>query len=46
MALLEKEFTTAIEAFASNWQMSFNGVGRYDKGDWEDVRVLERVCLS
>jgi hypothetical protein len=45
MALLEREFTTATEAFASIWQNTFNNVDKNDNGDWDDVRVLERVCF-
>jgi hypothetical protein len=41
MALLETEFAGAIEQFASRSQKSF---GEHEHGDWEDVRVLERVC--
>jgi hypothetical protein len=45
MALLEKDFTVAIEAFGSKWQNTFNNVDKDNNGDWDDVRVLERVCL-
>jgi hypothetical protein len=45
MALLEKEFTTAIEAFASDWQNTLNNVDKHDNGNWDDVKVLERVCF-
>jgi hypothetical protein len=44
MALHEKEFAVAIEAFALNWQNTFNNSDKDDNGDWDDVRVLERVC--
>ena len=44
MALLETEFTGAIEDFATQWQKSFGEGDEHDHGDWEDVRVLERVC--
>ena len=45
MALLETEFTSAIEEFAAQWQKSLgeNDDG-HDYSDWEDVRLLERVC--
>jgi len=47
MALLETDFAGAIEEFAAQWQKSFgeNDHG-HDHGDWEDVRVLERVCWN
>ena len=44
MALLETEFAGAIEEFAAQWQKSFGENDNYDHGDWEDVRVFERVC--
>jgi hypothetical protein len=45
MALPETDFADAIEHFAAQWQNSLgeNDDGP-DHGDWEDVRVLERVC--
>lgn len=42
MAMLETDFTNAIEAFASTWQLHRSAGGRVER-EWEDVRVLERV---
>lgn len=45
MALLETEFVGAIEEFAAQWQRSLgDDDDGNEHGDWEDVRVLERVC--
>lgn len=43
MALLETEFGDAIEGFASHWQKAFDENAEHGNGDWDDVRVLERV---
>lgn len=45
MALLETDFEKAIKDFASNWQSSLEHVGKSGNGEWDDVRVLERVCF-
>lgn len=45
MALLETGFTKAIEEFASTWQNSSNDTDKLGDGEWDDVRVLERVCF-
>lgn len=45
MALLETEFVGAIEEFAAQWQKSLgDDDDGNEHGDWEDARVLERVC--
>jgi hypothetical protein len=44
MALLETQFVGAIEEFAAQWQKSLGGGDEHEHGDWEDVKVLERVC--
>ena len=41
MALLETDFAGATEAFAAQWQKYCD---ENERRDWEDVRVLERVC--
>lgn len=46
MALHETAFANAIEDFAAKWQDSFNEGDRRENADWDDVRVLERVCFS
>ena len=44
MALRETEFVSAIEGLSAQWQKAFTGGdGVHTHGDWEDVRVLERV---
>lgn len=46
MALLETDFMLAIEDFASKWQSSSNDdIDELGNGEWDDVRVLERVCF-
>lgn len=44
MALLETDFAGAIEEFAVQWQKSLGDGDAHMHGDWEDVRVLKRVC--
>ena len=44
MALRETQFAGAIEEFAAQWQKSLGDSDGQEHGDWEDVRVLERVC--
>ena len=44
MALLETDFTGAIEELSAQCQKSFTDGDVHTHGDWEDVRVLERVC--
>jgi len=46
MALVEAEFVVAIEDFATQWQRILGESDRHDHSDWDDVRVLERVCLN
>lgn len=44
MALPETEFVDAIEELSAQWQRSFTEGGDvHTHGDWENVRVLERV---
>lgn len=44
MALPETEFVGAIEKLSAQWQRSFTEGGDvHTLGDWENVRVLERV---
>lgn len=46
MALPETEFAGAIEELSAQWQRSFTEKygDVHTHCDWEDVRVLERVC--
>jgi hypothetical protein len=46
MALVETQFVGAIEEFAAQWQKSTVESEEHDHGDWEDVRVFERVCRN
>ena len=48
MALLEVDFAKGIEGFVSAWWVSSIGVDKYSgdggrHGDWDDVRVAEKV---